>query len=129
VLDAFDQAVEIPPVTRRRRRTNPDSIKHLTVHGVVVGCAAFASNSTGERLVRMVQYDSGGSAVETVSEDRDEAAGSSSVTYLTSTGLAYTDTTTDYITMQVRQNSGGNLNVNSGAQITTVHVAWLGELF
>ena len=96
---------------------------------LVVGCVAFASNSTGERLLRMVQYDSGGSAVETVSEDRDEAAGSSSPTYLTSVGLAYTDTTTDYVTMQSRQNSGGNLNVNSGTQVTTVAVAWLGELF
>jgi len=89
---------------------------------LVVAQINFVSNATGTRRARLRFNDS-----STLSQSYFYTASGDTARFTTS-AIVYTDTTTDYVSLQVFQNSGGNLNFNGGsAAASRMSVAWLGS--
>ena len=90
---------------------------------LVVAQVVFASNSTGDRLGRLLLNGVGGAPLSQVNLH----TASGNTTRFTVQTLVYTSTTTDYVGLQVYQDSGGALNLSGGsAASTSLSVVWLG---
>jgi len=90
---------------------------------LVVAKVVFASNSTGDRRGRLLLNGAGASTLSQVNLH----TASGNTTRFTVQTLAYTSTTTDYVGLQVYQDSGGALNLSGGsAASTSLSVVWLG---
>jgi hypothetical protein len=92
--------------------SNTDRINGNNRDGVyIIGAnVGFAANATGTRRIRIQLNGS-----TTIAQmNYNNLGGSVSTTMLAMT--SYILTTSDYITCEVYQDSGGNLNVNAGAQ-------------